>query len=46
MASAKPPSVLRAAFYFSGDPAGVTGDVGAGVLTNNGGGPRISLSPR
>jgi hypothetical protein len=29
MASAKPSSVLRAALFFSGDPVGVTGSVGA-----------------
>jgi hypothetical protein len=32
MAFAKPSSVLRAAFFFSGDSAGVTGGVGAAGL--------------
>jgi hypothetical protein len=46
MASAKPSSVLRDALFFSGDPAGVTGDVRADGLANNGGGHRIPLAPR
>jgi hypothetical protein len=46
MASAQPLSVLRAALFFSGDPAGVTGDVGVAGLVNTCGGPRVPLAPR